>query len=110
MIKIFREEKNSLLAVLAVEEGNLANSDEFKKEVIKLFDQYHKRIILNLEQVEYIDSSFLGALVSSLKYLITFKSDIILVGLHKDIAEMFELIRLDKVFKIYGSFNEASAH
>ena len=62
-----------------------------------------------MEEVEYIDSSFLGALVSSLKHVISFKSDIILVGMRKDIVNLFALIRLDKVFKIYDNFNDALA-
>jgi anti-sigma B factor antagonist len=108
MIKIYKQDAISLMANLDIEEGTLFNADEFKAELLGLFDQYHKRIILNFEQVEYIDSAFLGALISALKYLISFKSDIILVGLRKDIQEMFKLIRLDKVFSIYGSFNEAT--
>ena len=110
MINIYEEDDNSLMANLDIEEGNLGNADEFKAELVKLFDKHHKRIVLNMERVEYIDSSFLGALVSALKHLISFGSDIVLVGLRKDIADLFALIRLDKVFKIYSNFNEASTH
>lgn len=107
MISIYKNDSETLLVNLDIKEASLDNADLFKAELTALFDQYQKRIIINMSAVEYIDSSFLGALVSSLKYVISFKADIVLVGLRKDIANLFALIRLDKVFKIYGSFNEA---
>lgn len=108
MIEIYKEGPDTLLVNLHLKEGNLGNADEFKAEMVKLFNQYQKKIILNLGEMEYIDSSFLGALVAVLKHLISFKSDIVLVGLRKDVASLFALIRLDKVFKIYPGFAEAA--
>lgn len=106
MIKIFKEDDTSIQVNLNITEANLANADEFKAELMGIFNSAHKNIILGLNQVEYIDSSFLGALVASLKHLISFKCDLILVGLRKDVADLFALIRLDKVFKIYPGFDD----
>jgi anti-sigma B factor antagonist len=106
MIKVNKEDNQSLQVNLELTEANLTNADEFKKEAMTLIGKGYKMIIMNLESVEYIDSSFLGALVSILKHLITVKSDLILVGLRKDVADLFTLIRLDKVFKIYPSFDD----
>ena len=106
MIHIFKENDTSLLAQLSLKKATLADADKFRDELIGLFNEHQKRIILNLDQVEYIDSSFLGALVVVLKHFIASKSDLVLVGLHKDVANLFELIRLNKVFKIYGTFND----
>lgn len=95
---------------LQIKDANMGNADDFKAQLLSLFDKHQKkRIIINMENVQYIDSSFLGALVAVLKYVISFKSDLILVGLRKDIANLFALIRLDKVFKIYDNFNDALA-
>ncbi len=110
MITIYKEDDTNLLLNLTIQDANMGHADEFKAELTRLFDAHQrKRLILNLEDVQYIDSSFLGALVSVLKYVISFKSDIILVGLRKDVHNLFALIRLDKVFKIYENFNEALA-
>jgi anti-sigma B factor antagonist len=106
MIAIYKEDSQRLLLNLNIKEANLANADEFKAEAIALFNQYRKNIVLNLAQVEYIDSAFLGALVAILKHVISFQSDLVLVGLHKDIADLFSLIRLDKVFKIFPGFDD----
>jgi len=110
MIKIFKEDDANLLLNLQIKDANMGHADHFKTTLINLFDAHQKkRIIINMEEVQYIDSSFLGALVSALKYVISFKSDIILVGMRKDIINLFSLIRLDKVFKIYDNFDAALA-
>ncbi len=109
MITIFKEDEKNLLLNLDLKEADLANAGEFKTELLRLFDTHQKRIILNMQKVEYIDSSFLGALVAVLRHLISMKQDIVLVALRKDIADLFALVRLDKVFKLYHSFDEAMA-
>ena len=110
MIEIYREDPGNLLLNLQIKDANMGHAEDFKAALINLFDTHQKkRILINMEEVEYIDSSFLGALVSALKHVISFKSDIILVGMRKDIVNLFALIRLDKVFKVYNNFNDALA-
>lgn len=107
MISIYKEDEKNLLLNLDLHEASLTNAEVFKAELLQLFETHQKRIILNMQQVEYIDSSFLGALVSLLRQFIAAKTDLVLVGLRKDIADLFALIRLDKVFKMYDSFDRA---
>jgi anti-sigma B factor antagonist len=108
MIKVYKELNDILLVNLNIKEASLENGDAFKAEFIKIFDKYHKSIAINMSAVEYIDSSFLGSIVSVFKHLISFQADVILVGLSKDITNLFALTRLDKVFKICNSFDEVT--
>jgi len=107
MIKIVKDTTDHLLIEIEVSEANLGNSDLFKSQVVQLLDRHKKTVIIDFSKVEYIDSSFLGALVAILKHAMTIKQDIILVSLKKDVHDLLKLIRLDKVFKIYPSYNEA---
>jgi anti-sigma B factor antagonist len=106
MIRIHTEHADILFVILDIKEASLENGAGFKTEVIQLFDQYKRSIAIDMSQVEYIDSSFLGAIVSAFKHLITFKAEVVLVGLSKDITNLFALTRLDKVFKIYNTFDD----
>jgi anti-anti-sigma factor len=108
MIKVYKDQNDILLVTLEIKEASLENGDAFKAEVIKLFDKYHKSIAIDMSAVEYIDSSFLGSIVSAFKHLISFQAEVVLVGLSKDITNLFALTRLDKVFKIYSTFDEVS--
>ena len=103
MILITNIHKDAIIAAIEVKEANLTVSNGFKDEMTALIDQGNKYIVVNFEQVIYVDSSFLGALVSSLKYAIANQSEIVVAGLNKDVSGLFQLIRLDKAFKIYGS-------
>jgi anti-sigma B factor antagonist len=107
MITVAKEGPKYLVADVTITEANLSNSDQFKAELIALLDKHHKVIILDLQELKYVDSAFLGALVSALKYAISLQLDIVLVGLRTDIRDLIKLIRLDKVFKIYNYAEDA---
>ncbi|MBN9299902.1 MAG: STAS domain-containing protein [Filimonas sp.] len=96
-----------LLARILIAEANLDVAPSFKTEMTEVVDKGKKWIILDFKNVTYVDSSFLGALVSSLKYAIAKNEELVLVELHKDIHDLLKLIRMDKVFKIYKSEQDA---
>ncbi|MES2062082.1 MAG: STAS domain-containing protein [Bacteroidota bacterium] len=108
MILVTNIYKDALIAAIQVKEANLTVSDGFKDEMTALIDKGNKYIVVNFEGVIYVDSSFLGALVSSLKYAIANQAEIVVAGLNKDVSGLFQLIRLDKAFKIYLSATEAA--
>ena len=100
---------NAVVANIQPSEANLTVADLFKSELNTLVDEGHEYIVVSFENVVYVDSSFLGALVSSLKYAISNKAEIVLSALNKDIQNLFGLIRLDKAFKIYPTTTAALA-
>ena len=102
-----KEYNTFVLADLKLKEANLVEAEKFKGEMIKLIDQGHKQVIVSFKEVASVDSSFLGALVSSLKYAMSNKADIAVAFLNKDIHNLFKLIRMDKVFKVYTALPES---
>lgn len=94
-------------ATILQQEASLANADKFKEEMVSLIAEGTKLIIVNFENVNYIDSSFLGSLVVALKFAMPRKTDIYLVALKPDVRNLLTLIRMDKVFKIYTNFDQA---
>lgn len=109
MIRIETDAEGYVSLKTTIKEANLNNSDNFRAELVAILDKHRKRAILDMSSIGYMDSSFLGTLVSALKHAIAIKTDIVLVGLQPDIQNLFTLIRLDKVFKIYKTLNEATA-
>ncbi|HRE41215.1 MAG TPA: STAS domain-containing protein [Ignavibacteria bacterium] len=81
---------------------------EFKAFLFDVIDnQQKKKIILDLSSVEFVDSSFLGAVVSGLKKVTSIKGDIKVVELQPPVRAMFELTRLYKVFEIFDNKQDA---
>lgn len=85
------------------------NSGELKQHFLELLEQGEKRIIVQMDQVRFIDSSGLGALLSGHKNAEARSGKLALTGLQPQVYSMFELTRLNRVFEIYADPDEAIA-
>ena len=66
-------------------------------------------IVVDLAHVDFIDSTALATLVQGLKRARVQKGDIYLSSLHAPVRMVLELTRLDKVFEIYTTKEDAVA-
>jgi anti-sigma B factor antagonist len=78
----------------------------FKGKMVDWIGSGKTRIVLDLSQVEFIDSSGLGAIVSTLK-TIGNRGDLVLCGVQKAVMNLFQLTRMNRVFRIFPSQEEA---
>ena len=65
-------------------------------------DQGHKKVLLNLSNVEYLSSAALGKLINLKKKVGAVKGKLKLCCIHPDLLEVFRITRLDQVFEIYA--------
>ncbi len=86
---------------------DLTSSSELKEKVKEYLEQGKVYILLNLAQVDFINSSGLGTLVSTLKEVRSVKGRIALCCLAPYVQEIFEITQLSHIFDIYVSENEA---
>lgn len=75
---------------------------DFKAQLLNLIEEGNNRIVLNLGEVDFIDSSGLGALVAVVKKTGD-EGGIRLFGVKNGVRSILELTRLDKVFGIHIS-------
>jgi anti-sigma B factor antagonist len=80
----------------------------FKDKMAEFINAGNVLVVLNLAHVEFIDSSGLGAIVTSLKVLGR-RGDLVIANVANDVMMMFSLTRMDKVFRIFPSTEEAVA-
>ena len=89
---------------------DLSNSPEVRKALLhEVRENRMPRVVLNLSDVRYIDSSGVASLVESLKASRDLGSRFILFGLQGPAREVLQLSRLLKVFEIYDTEIEAWA-
>ncbi|WP_375174141.1 STAS domain-containing protein [Pseudooceanicola sp.] len=81
----------------------------FKDRMRELTDQARGRVVLDLGEVEFIDSSGLGAIVSAMKQLPE-GAKLELADLMPNVDRVFRLTRMDTVFAIHGSVETACHH
>jgi anti-sigma B factor antagonist len=68
-----------------------------------------QKFVVDFSETGYIDSSGLGVLVSLSKKIREAGGDLRLAGLNDDLRTLFELTKLDTLFTIMGSAEEATA-
>ncbi|HWE03663.1 MAG TPA: STAS domain-containing protein [Tepidisphaeraceae bacterium] len=95
--------------VIAVRgEIDLHNSSDLRTEIMDLIGkQSPKRLILNLEQVPYMDSSACAVLVETLRRMRTLGGKVYLVALQPRVKGLIEIARLGSIFTIAADEKEA---
>jgi anti-sigma B factor antagonist len=97
-------------AVLAVQgEVDVYTAPQFREQLIQLVDQGHRQIVVDLEGVEFLDSTGLGVLVGGLKRVRSQDGDLSLVCTQRRILKVLEITGLTKVFDIHDSVDAAVA-
>jgi anti-anti-sigma factor len=87
-------------AVIAVHgEIDLHNSPELRQEVLALLAEPGvKKLVLNLAEVPYMDSSAIAVLVEALQKLRKIGGKICLTDLQPRVRGLLEIARLDSIF------------
>lgn len=78
------------------------NALQFKEDMRSLTARKDGRFILDLQQVDFIDSSGLGAVVASMKQLRPGQT-LELAALRPIVEKVFRLTRMDTIFAIHDS-------
>ena len=78
-----------------------ASAKSLKSQVDKLVKENIVRLVIDMGDVDFIDSSGLGSLVSSLRAVNKLDGDIKVVALQKQVRSIFELTRLHRIFGIF---------
>jgi len=87
----------------------VGNRQELKDLVFAALDKGERRILIDFSQTGYIDSSGLGALVSISKRVREAGGELRLSGLNEDLRSLFELTKLDTLFAIAETPQQALA-
>lgn len=89
------------------ERATLREASSFKKFMEKQIAEDGRNIIVDLNNCEFVDSSFFGVLVAGVKRLKSMDKKFVLVYDSKNRLPIFSATGLDKVFSVYSTINEA---
>jgi anti-sigma B factor antagonist len=92
-------------------EGQLivGNRQELKQKVLEELDGGDRRFVIDFTNTGYIDSSGLGVLVSLSKKIREQGGELRLASLNEDLRTLFELTKLDTLFRIADTREDALA-
>lgn len=85
----------------------VGNRQELKQKVLEQLEGGARKFLIDFAGTGYIDSSGLGVLVSLSKKIREQGGELRLANLNEDLRTLFELTKLDTLFHIANSRNEA---
>lgn len=90
-------------------EGQLivGNRQELKQKVLQELESGGRKFLIDFSNTGYIDSSGLGVLVSLSKKIREQGGELRLANLNEDLRTLFELTKLDTLFQISATRDEA---
>ena len=96
--------------ILAADRGiNAANSSKFVGDLEKVVKAGVTKLIVDCAKIRYISSSGLGTLIRLHKRMCERGGDVRLAALDSAVERMLEITRLNLVFQIYTTVDEARA-
>lgn len=88
-------------------EMDLYNSYKLKELVMKMIEKSVKTFVINLEQVDYIDSSGIGALIYICSTIKKQNMKLAISNVHGSVKKVIELTKLMGYFPLANSVEEA---
>jgi len=90
-------------------EVEMKTSPELRRHLIALAGEKTPWIIVNLEDVTYIDSSGLATIVECLQGAKKYSGRLSLTGMNENIKDIFVMTRLDTIFEVFETEEDALA-
>ena len=88
-------------------EVDLYTAPEFKERMVEVIENGKKRVVVDLSEATFIDSTTLGVLVGGVKRLRPSGGSLALVCTDQNIQKIFEITGLDRVFPIHATREDA---
>ena len=83
------------------------STPDAKAEFKKLTDAHHYKLLLNLENVGYVNSTAIGAIVAVAQQVRRRKGDLKIYGMKEDIRKVFDMVGASKILEIFETEQEA---
>jgi len=98
---------NDAYVISLAGEVDLYTAPEFKQQLLEVIGQGGKQVVVDFSNTTFIDSTTLGVLVGGIKRIRGQEGQLSLVCSDRNIAKIFEITGLDRVFTIYPTRDEA---
>ena len=108
-MEIKTQEVGNVAVLKLIGRLDLANGATLKEHLKTCFERNCTAIHFNMSEVEFINSSGLGSLVSIMKEVRLLKGRLTLSNLASYVQEIFEITQLSHIFEIYPTEEEALA-
>lgn len=85
---------------------NVVTGNQLRRDVSDFIDCGKNIILVDLQNVEFVDSSGLGALVAAMQSVKLVGGKFYICSINEQIQMLFELTKMERIFQIYLNQNE----
>jgi anti-sigma B factor antagonist len=90
-------------------EIDLFTAPELKQKLTDAIESGKSRLVVDLSDTTFLDSTALGVLIGAVKRLRTREGALVIVNVDQNIAKTFEITGLDQIFTILSTRDDAIA-
>jgi anti-sigma B factor antagonist len=109
-MKLETERRGEIIVIRAIDDRiDAAGAIQFKERMREIIEEPSARVVFDMSNVSFLDSSGLGAVVSVMKALGPVRR-LELSGLTPTVEKVFRLTRMDSVFIIHKTLPEGLRH
>ena len=102
----FEKRGNIEIAKISVNKINALVSEEIRDDISRIFDKPNSKVIIDLSDVEYIDSSGFGCFLSIMKAARTNYGAMKISNPSKSVLPLFKTLHLHTIFEIYNDLEQ----
>jgi anti-anti-sigma factor len=99
--------KDIVVEIVELSRATFQEVQEFKNILNGDIENGFLKFVVDLNGCEFMDSTFLSTLVTTLKSLISLGGSLKLSSVSSDVRSLMELTGINRVFEIFESKNEA---
>lgn len=107
MLEHTRVEKNDITVLSLKGSLNALTAPDVKADIDAMVAEKRLKVVVDLEGLDLIDSSGVGAIVSLFKRLRMVGGDVKIAALRGQPKEIFRILRLEKAFDIVATVEDA---
>lgn len=90
-------------------EIDLYTAPKLKEQLTALVERGRERLVVNLDGVEFMDSTGLGVLIGGLKRCREREGELALAAPRETVQKVLRITGLDRVFAVHGTVDEATS-
>jgi len=102
--------KDEIAVITAKGYIDTTTKDEIERVLLNILAKKKYKLIVNLKDVDYINSSGWGVFLREIKDIRENKGDIVLINMSPDVYSVFETMELSHIIRSFDSMKAAVSH
>ncbi|AFZ03007.1 STAS domain-containing protein [Calothrix sp. PCC 6303] len=85
---------------------NAIGGNQLRRDINDCVATGAKIVLVDLQQIDFVDSSGLGALVAAMQIVKSSDGQMFICSLNEQVKMLFELTKMERIFKVFANQEE----